>query len=98
MLWHSVLFAGIYLYICNWHRVRIFIKAILKPKEYFSDFTDKKFLERINKKLGVKEFIIKVQKFEQINGYMMLGSKRTMVITSVARENLTNDELNGYFT
>lgn len=69
------------------------LRAILRPKANFVPFTDGAFLKKINKRAGLN-FEIKVQKSPLIFGYMpSIPIKPVMVISSSAREHLTDDEL-----
>lgn len=93
MLLNFAVFTVLFLYITNWNRVRLIFRGLLKPRNSFSNFTDKKFIDRVNKKTGLK-FDIKIQESDWIFGYMpSIPIKPVMVISSGAREHLTSDEL-----
>lgn len=93
MLSDVVLFFIIFVYITNWSRIRLIFGALFKPKQSFVNFTDKQFIDRVNKKAGLT-FDIRIQQSPWIFGYMpSIPIKPIMVISSGARENLTDDEL-----
>lgn len=93
MLWNLILFAAVFLYITNWSRLRLVFRGLLRPKKSFSNFTDKQFIDKVNKKTGFK-FNILIQESDWIFGYMpSIPIKPVMVISSGARKYLTNDEL-----
>lgn len=101
MLLELILFTIIFLYITNWGRIRLIFGGLSKLKVSFSNFTDKNFIDRVNKKAGL-EFDIKVQNSDWIFGFMpgipmnkFLASpiKPVMIISFGARKYLTDDEL-----
>lgn len=93
MLINSIIFVILFLYLTNWARLRLIFGALFKPKLSFTNFTDKQFIDKVNKKTGLR-FDIKIQQSSRIFGYMpSIPIKPIMVISSGARENLTDDEL-----
>ncbi len=93
MLSDLALFVIVFLYITNWNRIRLVFRTLLNPKTSISNFTDKQFINRVNKKAGLK-FDIKIQESDWIFGYMpSIPIKPVVVISSGARKYLTDDEL-----
>ncbi len=88
-----ILFVFIFLYTANWVRAKLIIQGLGKPKKVFTSFKNKKFLDKVNKKIGLP-FVIKVQNSPWIFGYSpSVPLKPIFVVSKGAITHLKENEL-----